>query len=44
MRRQGEWVRDTVMVVACALHNLRVGSPHRAYLALTHAKLTNRAA
>ena len=29
---RGELVRDTVMVVACGLHNLRVSSPHRAYL------------
>lgn len=32
LRLRGEWVRDTVMVVACGLHNLRVRSPHRAYL------------
>ena len=40
LRLRGEWVRDTVMVVACGLHNLRVRSPHRAYLAATPAKLT----
>lgn len=31
IRLRGEGVRDTVMVVACGLHNLRVTSPHRAY-------------
>ena len=31
-RVRGDWFRDTVMVVACELHNLRVRSPHRAYL------------
>ncbi|MGI4735755.1 MAG: transposase family protein [Janthinobacterium lividum] len=33
VRVRGNWFRDTVMVVACGLHNLRVRSPHRAYLA-----------
>lgn len=33
VRVRGDWFRDTVMVVACGLHNLRVVSPHRAYLA-----------
>lgn len=41
LRLRGERVRDTVMVVACGLHNLRVVSPHRAYLAPAHAKLDN---
>lgn len=31
VRLRGEWRRDTVMVVACGLHNLRVRSPERAY-------------
>ena len=31
LRLRGEWVRDTIMVVASGLHNLRVTSPHRAY-------------
>ena len=31
LRLRGEWVRDTIMVVAGGLHNLRVTSPHRAY-------------
>jgi hypothetical protein len=43
IRLRGEWVRDTVMVVACGLHNLRVRSPHRAYRAPVHAKLANYA-
>jgi hypothetical protein len=38
LRLRGEWRRDTVMVVACGLHNLRVRSPLRAY---TPAKLNN---
>jgi hypothetical protein len=29
------------MVVACGLHNLRVISPQRVYLASAHAKLDN---
>jgi len=41
LRLRGEWVRDTVMVVACGLHNLRVRSPHRAYLMRPHAKSPN---
>ena len=41
IRLRGEWRRDTVMVVACGLHNLRVRSPHRAYLALAPAKIAN---
>lgn len=32
LRMHSEWFRDTVMVVACGLHNFRVASPHRAYL------------
>lgn len=31
LRLRGEWRRDTVMVVACGLHNLRVRGPWRAY-------------
>ena len=31
LRLRGEWVLDTIMVVAGGLHNLRVTSPHRAY-------------
>ena len=42
LRLRGEWVRDTVMVVACGLHNLRVRSPHRAYLAPAPVKLANQ--
>ncbi len=37
---RGEGVRDTVMVVACGLHNLRVRSPHRAYRVRPLAKIT----
>ncbi|AWM32021.1 hypothetical protein DDQ68_03945 [Hymenobacter nivis] len=33
VRVRGDWFRDTVVVVACGLHNLRVRSPHRAHLA-----------
>ena len=40
LRLRGEWVRDTVMEVACGLHNLRVRSALRAYPAPTPAKLT----
>ena len=29
-RVRGDWFHDTVMVVACGLHNLRVRSPHQA--------------
>ena len=39
LRLRGEWIRDRVMVVACGLHNLRVTSPHRAYLAHKPVKL-----
>ena len=42
LRLRGEWVRDAVMVVACGLHNLRVTSPHRAYLAHSPAKLSKQ--
>ena len=38
-RVRGDWFRDTVMVLACGLHNLRVRSPHRAYIAHEHANL-----
>ena len=41
VRLRGEWARDTVMVVACGLHNLRVRSPHRAYLAPSPVNLLN---
>lgn len=43
LRLRGEQVRDTVMVVACGLHNLRVLSPQRTYLAPAHAKFINSA-
>lgn len=33
IRLHGWWVRDIVLEVACGLHNLRVMSPHRGYLA-----------
>ena len=33
LRVHSAWFGDTVMVVACGLHNLRVGSAGRAYLA-----------
>lgn len=36
LRLRGEWVRDTVMVVA---YGLRVRNPHRAYLAPLPTKL-----
>ncbi|WP_400194270.1 transposase family protein [Hymenobacter sp. B81] len=39
LRLRGEWRRDTVMLVACALHNLRVRSPLRAY---SRDKITNQ--
>ena len=39
VRRRGAWVRDTVMVGACGLHNPRVRSPHRAYRTRPHANL-----
>ncbi len=38
VRLRGEWRRNTVMVVACSLHNLRVRSPLRAYSAPVPAK------
>jgi len=41
LRLRGEWVRDTVMVVACGLHNLRVRSSHRAYLVRPPANSAN---
>lgn len=44
LRRRGEWARDTVMVVACGLHNLRVRSPLQAYLAPVCVKVTNKPA
>ena len=44
VRLRGEWVRDTVMVVACGLHNLRVRSPHRAYLVRSYANSRNQPA
>ena len=40
VRLRGEWRRDTVMVVACGLHNLRVPSPLRAYPAPVPAKFS----
>lgn len=39
LRLRGQWRRDTVVVVACGLHNLRVRSPERAYVP---DKLTNQ--
>ena len=33
IRLHGWWLRDTVLGVACGLHNLRVMSPHRGYVA-----------
>lgn len=42
LRIRREWWRDTVMVVACGLHNLRVLSPHRAYLTHQRASLANQ--
>ena len=41
LRIRSEWFCDTVLVVACGLHNLRVRSPHRVYLACERAKLAN---
>ncbi len=41
VRVRGDWFRDTVLVMACGLHNLRVRSPHRAYLAHARAKPDN---
>jgi len=40
-RLRGEWRRDTVMVVACGLHNLRVRTPLRAYATPAPAKFSN---
>ena len=42
LRLRGEWVRDTVMVVACGIHNLRVSSPHRANLTHPPVNLSNQ--
>ena len=42
LRLRGEWMRDTVMVVACGLHKLCVTSPYCAYLAHPPAKLPNQ--
>ncbi len=39
LRLRGEWRRDPVMLAACALHNLRVRSPLRAYRACAPVKL-----
>ncbi|MFD2784628.1 transposase family protein [Hymenobacter rubripertinctus] len=44
VRVRGDWFRDTVMVVACGLHNFRVRSPHRAYLAPERANLVKHPA
>lgn len=33
LRIHSDWFRDTVMLVACGLHNLRVASQQRAYCA-----------
>jgi hypothetical protein len=41
LRLRGEWRRDTVIVVACGLHNLRVRSALRAYHTLTPAIIPN---
>lgn len=41
LRVHGEWFRDTVMVVGCGLHNFRVLSVHRAYLAHERDKEQN---
>ena len=41
VRVRGDWFCDTVMVVACGLHNLRVLSPHRAYLACSRVERMN---
>ena len=40
-RLRGEWRRDTVMAVACGLHNLRVRSPLRAYSAPVPANFSS---
>lgn len=44
LRLRGEWQRDTVMVVACGLHNLRVLSSYRAYRAPSPANLFTHSA
>ena len=41
LRVRGDWFRDTVMVVACRLHNLRVRSTHRAYIVHERANPAN---
>lgn len=41
LRVHGEWFRDTVMVVGCGLHNFRVLSVQRAYLANERDKQQN---
>lgn len=41
IRIHSDWFRDTVMVVACALHNLRVRSSLRNYLIPACAMITN---
>ena len=42
LRLRGDWFRDTIMVVACGLRNLRVLSPYRAYLANPCENLVNQ--
>ena len=44
LRVHGEWFRDTVMVVGCGLHNFRVLSVQRAYLAHKRDKEQNYSA
>ena len=44
LRLHSTWFRDTVMAVACGLHNLRVASPLRAYLAHERDKDSNNSA
>ena len=44
IRLHGEWFRDTVMAVACGLHNFRVESAQRAYLAYKRDKNQNHSA
>lgn len=44
LRLHSEWFRDTGMVVACGLHNLRVSSAQRAYLAHERDKDLNESA
>jgi hypothetical protein len=41
LRIHGPWFRDTVMVVACALHNFRVRSPLRDYPTPTCVTISN---